>query len=227
MQREWEEKDAQFCYSFVAQTILGWQLSQERPLYKIDMSIPPVHVNEFFINGVLLPEIYEEKTCRYSADDEEGFLTYIDSEEIKEHIKKIPIGSICHFRTKILKKDVDAVFQDYTEYVVMNTHEFNLVLNNGPLWELMLYYKRIPFTAKVESDDEIDIDKIREYTPKNEQEEEIRNIIIDFGWVDTIKKAYELNEILIYKDAYSIFAKGIISSNLISMLEKEICEIVQ
>lgn len=222
MQRDWEEKDAEFCYSFVAQTILTWQLSQERPLYKVDMSKYPIHVNEFYINGVMLPEIYEDKSCRYLADEEEGFLTYIDKKEIKEHIQKISIGDICCFRTKILTKDTGAVFRDYTEYVIMNAHEFNLVLNNGPLWELMLYYKIIPFTTKTDLEDELDIDNISEYAPKNKKEEEIKNIIIDFGQVDTVEKAYKLNEILISKDVHSTFAVGIISSKLISLLEKEI-----
>ncbi len=227
MQRDWEEKDAEFCYSFVAQTILTWQLSQERPLYKVDMSMYPVHENERYINGVLLSEMYDEKSCHYLADDVEGFLTYIDRDEIKEHIRKIPIGSTCRFRTRILKKGADAIFRDYTEYVIMNAHEFNLVLNKGPLWELMLYYKRIPFTVKTDLDDEIDIDNIKEYAVQNEREEEIKNIIIDFGQVNSIKKAYELDEILISKDVYSIFSKGLISSNLISLLEKEVQEMIQ
>ena len=38
MQREWEKRDADFCYAFVSQAILYWQLTQEKPLYEIDMT---------------------------------------------------------------------------------------------------------------------------------------------------------------------------------------------
>ena len=42
MQREWEKRDADFCYAFVSQAILYWQLTQEKPLYEIDMTNYPV-----------------------------------------------------------------------------------------------------------------------------------------------------------------------------------------
>lgn len=50
MQREWEKRDADFCYSFVAQAILHWQLTQEKPLYEVDMSRYPVHKQFEIVN---------------------------------------------------------------------------------------------------------------------------------------------------------------------------------
>ena len=221
MQREWEKRDADFCYAFVSQSVLSWQLAQQKPLYEIDMSGYPVNVWEFSINGKLIPEIYEAKTCRYIGDDE-GYLFYVNDIAIKDHLQDITENDICFFNTRIINKESGALFREYSEYVVVKSIDINLVLNDGPLWEIMLYYKDIPFTTKYKYDNCFDIDNICDYHPKNEDEEKGKEIILSFGKVDSVEKAFELNELLVSEEGDSFFNNGLFSSSFIKTLENSI-----
>ncbi len=220
MQREWIKDDADFCYSFVAQSILTWQLLQEKPLYEVDLSGYAVHVNDFSIDGVLIPEIYGTKTCRYLNDDDEGFLFFVNDKEIKEHLQKNSPGDTCYFHTKIKNKESGAMFREYAEYAIINSRDFNLVLNDGPLWEIMLYYKVIPFTTTSDLEGGFDIDNISDYQPSNENEEKGKDIIINFGEVDSVEKAFELNQLLITNQIDPFFFDRMFSSKLLNALKK-------
>lgn len=219
MQREWEKGDADFCYSFVSQAILNWQLSQEKPLYEVDMSRYPVLKHDKKIAGISIPEIYPEKTCMYLTDDGMGELMLINR-EAKEELQKISLGQICAFENVITNKETGTVFREYKEYVVIDACEFSLILNNGPLWEFMLYYRIIPFTTISDMDEQIDIDNISEYEPQDEIEEKFKRLVIDFGSVNTVDKAFELNDMLDPDVFGSVNAKGVYSSKLINILDK-------
>lgn len=217
MQREWEKRDAEFCYSFASQAILHWQLTQEKPLYEVDMSKYPVHKHDKKIAGVNIPEIYPEKTCVYLTDDGMGELMLINK-EAKEELQKISLGQICAFENVITNQETGIVFREYKEYVVIDACEFNLILNNGPLWEFMLYYHVIPFTTTSDMDEQIDIDCIFEYEPQDETEEEFKNLVVNFGSVDTVERALELKKLLNSDTFDSVNAKGVYSSKLIDIL---------
>lgn len=219
MQREWEKRDADFCYAFVSQTILYWQLTQEKPLYEIDMSGYPRMKHDKIIDGVSIPEIYSEKNCYYLTDSGNGELMLIDK-EAKEKFQEIFPGKICVFETKITNEKSGLLFREYKEYVVIDACEFNLVLNNGPLWELMLYYRIVPFTTTSDMDEQIDIDNILEYEPQDEVEERFKSLVVEFGSVDTTEKAFELNDLINKEEFYAVIAKGVYSSNLIEILSK-------
>lgn len=219
MQREWEKRDADFCYAFVSQTILNWQLTQEKPLYEVDMSNYPQHRHDKKIAGVSIPEIYPDKMCYYATDDDtNGELMFLDK-EAKENLQRITSGQICFFENRITNEKTGALFREYKEYIMVTACEFNLILNNGPLWEFMLYYRTIPFTTTSDLGEQIDIDHIEEYPPQNDAEENFKRLVTNFGMVDTAEKAFELNSLLNADEFDSIKAKGIISSNLISILQ--------
>ena len=82
-----------------------------------------------------------------------------------------------------------------------------------------MYYRTIPFTTTSDLGEQIDIDHIEEYSPQNDAEENFKRLVTNFGMVDTAEKAFELNSLLNADEFDSLKAKGIISSNLISILQ--------
>lgn len=219
MQREWEKNDADFCYAFASQAILYWQLTQEKPLYEVDMSKYPAHKYDRIIAGISIPELYPEKTCVYLTDNGEGELLLVDN-EAKEKLQQISPGQICTYENKITIPETDTIFRTYTEYIVVDACEFNLVLNNGPLWEYMLYYRIVPFTTTSDMDEQIDIDHIGEYDPQNETEEKFKALVLEFGAVNTVERAFELNAVVHTKEFDSVNVNGVYSSKLIGALSK-------
>lgn len=219
MQREWEKRDADFCYAFASQTILYWQLTQEKPLYEVDMSEYPLMKNDKTIAGVSIPEIYPQKSCVYLTDNGTGELMLVDK-EAKEKLQEILLGKSYAFENKIINQKSGLVFREYKEYVIVDACEFNLVLNNEPLWEFMLYYRIIPFTTTSDMDEQIDIDRIKEYDPQDEIEEKFKGFVIEFGPVNTVEKAFELNDLINKEDFGVVIAKGVYSSNLIESLSR-------
>lgn len=220
MQREWEKRDADFCYAFVSQTILNWQLTQEKPLYEINMSNYPMHKHDKTIAGVSIPELYPEKMCYYGTDDDtNGELMFL-SKEAKDKLKNITPGQTCLFENRITNEKTGLLFREYKEYVVVTACEFNLILNNGPLWEFMLYYRTIPFTTISDLGEHIDIDHIEEYSPQNDAEEKFKDLVSNFGVIDTTERAFALSALLKADEFDSIRAKGIISYNLIGILQE-------
>ena len=217
MQREWEKRDAEFCYAFAAQAILHWQLTQEKPLYEVDMSGYPSHKRDLWINGVMLPEIYEEKSCIYLNDTGMGELRLITG-ETKSLLAGIKAGDICKLTTRNTVEKTGVILNEFSEYIVVDTIEFNLVLNNGPLWELMIYYRIIPFTTRCNFDVEIDIDKIAEYTPSSETDMKAKALITEFGPINSIDRAFELERILVSNEIDSPLRISSYSSALILKL---------
>ncbi len=222
MQRDWEKRDADFCYAFVSQVLINLQTTQEKPLYEVDMSDYPVHIHNKKIAGVNIPELFPEKTCYYLSDDNTtGELMFVDK-GAKEKLQKVSPGQICVFENKIVNEKTGMLFREYKEYVIITAREFTLILNDGPLWEYMLYYRTIPFTTTSDMDEEIDIDNISEFVPQHAEEEKFKNLISNFGTIDTVEKAFDLNNLLNAEEFDSIKVKGIISSKLISLLQEQL-----
>lgn len=218
MQRPWEKRDADFCYSFVAQVILNWQLTQEKPLYQVDLSEYPVYNRDLSINGILVPELYPEKTCLYLLDnDGVGELLFIEK-DVKEELQKISRGVVCELYYKITNAKTGAIFHEYKELAVFDAIEFKLALNNGPLWEMMIYYTVIPFTTIEGFDEQIDIDRMYEFEPKNENETFAKKLILEFGNINSIERARALNELLISNEVNSSFRTKLFSSSLVASL---------
>lgn len=221
MQRDWEKKDADFCYVFVSQAILNWQMTQERPLYEVDMFNYPIHKRELSINGVLLPELYVEKTCIYLNDAGWGELRFI-SGETKAQLATIKKGDVCKLNTKNTVESTGVLINEYSQFIIIDAIEFNLVLNNGPLWELMIYYREVPFTTISNIDEQIDIDKIQDFSSKNDEEDHVKQILLEYGSINTLDSAIELNKILIDNEIDPLLRTSSYSSNLISLLGKNV-----
>lgn len=217
MQRSWEKRDAEFCYAFAAQAILHWQLTQEKPLYEVDMSRYLFHKRDLWINGVMLPEIYVEKTCIYDNDTDIGELRLITG-ETKDQLAGIKAGDICKLATRNTVEKTGVLLNEFSEYILVDAIEFNLVLNNGPLWELMIFYRIIPFTTRTNLSNEINIDNIAEYTPSSETDMKAKELITQFGAINSINRAFELEGILVANEIDSPLRISSYSSALISML---------
>lgn len=217
MQRDWEKRDADFCYAFAAQIILHWQLTQEKPLYEVDMSGYSSHRRDLWINGVMLPEIYVEKSCIYLNDTNMGELRVVTG-ETKALLSQIKAGDIWKLTTRNTVEKTEVILNEFSEYIVVDAIEFNLVLNNGPLWELMIYYRIIPFTTRANVGVEIDIDKITEYTPTNETDLKAKELITEFGTINSIDRAFELERILMSNKIDSPLRISSYSSSLILIL---------
>ena len=95
LQRPWEKGDAEFCYLFVANVILQWEISDYNPIHT---SYKPIHssnenVPYKFIEkvcGVNTGEIFEEYECRYIMEDESALLFYCNEngiDKIKNGLK--------------------------------------------------------------------------------------------------------------------------------------------
>lgn len=220
MQRDWEKKDADFCYAFVSRTILHWQLTQEKPLYDVDVSGYPVYKHNIAISGISIQEIYAEKTCFYLGEEYIGRLMFVDN-EVKEKLQNISPNQICYVENEIVNVDNGVIFKKYNDYVIIDAYEFNLILNNGPLWEFVFFYRSIPFTSIIDREEQINIDNILEYIPQDETEEKLKKIIIEFGTIDTVDRAFELERMLSEEEIFSVKFRGGYSAKLIATLRDE------
>lgn len=222
MPRDWEKHDADFCYSFVAQAILNLQLDQERPIYEIDM---PKHTNEHrevSINGVTWPELYPEKCCMYTlGNNSYGELYLINNREIKNRLMRVAAGDICYLSTKFIAEDTGIIMREFSVYVRVDALECDVVLNHEPLWEFLFCYCIIPFTEISKIHGRIDIDSIKEYVPQNEKESHAKEIIQEFGSLDTIEKAFQLDDILTRDRCSSEIKYRFFSSMLIHILQEQ------
>ena len=83
-----------------------------------------------------------------------------------------------------------------------------------------MYYRTIPFTSISNMDEQIDIDCIGEYDPKDKIEEQFKELVIKFGIVNTIERAWELYDLLGEERYIHIYNKGCFSSHLIDVLNR-------
>ena len=84
----------------------------------------------------------------------------------------------------------------------------------------MLYYRVIPFTTTSDMDEQIDIDHISEYNPQDAVEEKFKSLVMEFGSIDTVERAFELKKLLNSETFNSVYAKGAYSSKLIDILRQ-------
>lgn len=192
----------------------------ELPLYEVDMSGFPAHKRDLTINGVPLPELYAEKCCIYFNDTGYGELRFI-SGETRAQLAAIKKGDMCKLNTRNTVESTGILLNEYNQFIVVDAVEFDLVLNNGPLWELMIYYREIPFTTISNLDEQIDIDKIQDFMPKDEKEERAKQILMEYGLINSFDRAVELDKMLIDSEVDSRLRTSSYSSTLISLLEEQ------
>lgn len=84
--------------------------------------------------------------------------------------------------------------------------------------ECCIYYRIVPFTTRCNFDVEIDIDKIAEYTPSSETDMKAKELITEFGPINSIDRAFELERILVSNEIDSPLRVSSYSSALILKL---------
>ncbi|EPY2308020.1 hypothetical protein ACXATD_003743 [Clostridium sporogenes] len=219
LQRPWEKGDAEFCYLFVANTILHWELCKYKPIHisNLDMESVPIKFIEKMCD-VDTGEVFQEYGCKYGSDDKSARLFYCDQngiDKIKNSLKKEVISA--EFM-RYLGENLDA---HHTNLLKVYNYDINLIMNNPVTWEVMIIYKDIPFTRKDSSGlDKINIDECDEKSLiASGVDRKIIDIVLSFmsenSPIDTVEKAYDLDRRLknINNDQ-----KNFISPNLIKCL---------
>lgn len=82
----------------------------------------------------------------------------------------------------------------------------------------MIFYRIIPFTTRTNLSNEINIDNIAEYTPSSETDMKAKELITQFGAINSINRAFKLEGILVANEIDSPLRISSYSSALISML---------
>jgi len=139
LQREWEKRDADFCYSFVTENILRWQSDEFEPLYERNTSD---HRREEIIGNANLSDA--EHGCSFLGDDCETELFYT-SREIRDQLEKIK-----HTKnpvTRIMRYYKKGILTTETICKVQIKRISSDLLTHDPIrWKVVVCTARVPFT---------------------------------------------------------------------------------
>ena len=189
LQREWNKDDAEFCYLFVANALLDWQIHDMGPIQEISADINEFRFSEK-ICGVETRKHFVEKGCKYGLENQTADLFYIASKEELEELKKgIEKGvACCEFKRWCFEQ-----LQAYHTYLIkINNSDYRFIMNNPPTWEMIVFYDNIPFTNKDMCGNGIDIDGELD----GSFDEAIKEILQQYIPLETVEKANELLETL-------------------------------
>lgn len=148
LNRDWEKQDADFCYNFVVNTILQWELEELPEIHN-----PPYSENtsekvdwEEFLAGVELGE----SGCIYSGSNLSEFrLFYINEKCYKSlDLKSWEPKNIEEF-VSIQKADGE-IKRKSTYQIKIKGFHYNLLTNNPPRWSFIFHYENVHFGRKVE-----------------------------------------------------------------------------
>lgn len=138
LQREWEKRDADFCYTFVTENVLRWQSDEFEPLYERNTSD---YRNEEIISDINLSDA--EHGCSFSGDDCETELLYTPR-EIRDQLARLD-QSIPH--TRIVRYYKKGVLSTEVVCKVRIKHVSSDLLTHDPVrWKVVLCTCREPFT---------------------------------------------------------------------------------
>ena len=214
LRRDWERRDADFCYLFVCETILQWQTMDTSDIdAREDYDLPFKNcVFTDLIEGVDIRESFESKGCTYGLNKKIGKLFFVNSEEKLYRIKAgSDRGYLRHHFTREENGEVS-----YEREVILHSLgiDWKLVMNNPETWQVFLLFEEVPFTKKGHVDsDQVDIDVLAEDECATENE-----LIASYLPVLTMDKAIELKEKM---EGAGIDPDRYYSSRLIETLIKE------
>ena len=190
LQRDWERRDADFCYLFVCDTILQWQTMDTSEIDPQDDWVSPFENCVFteLIEDVDIRETFESKGCTYGLNKNMGMLFFVNS---IEKLYKIKAGSERgYLRHHISRKENGKL--RYEKQVILRSLgiDWKLVMNNPETWQVFLLFDEVPFTEKhLFNSDRVDIDTLAEDECTFDAE-----IIAPYLPVSTIEKAIDLKE---------------------------------
>lgn len=139
--REWQKKDAMFCYSFVAQSILRIQNMETPPINKIDDS--DSYEFEEKIDNLCITS-GEKGGCYYTSDKDEVIRLFVVNAKIKNIFDTLKEGQIYLYSSDIYKNKHLICRTNYKFELL--SKGFNLLTNEPERWEYYICIKIIPFT---------------------------------------------------------------------------------
>ena len=168
---EWRKEDADFCYSFVCDTVLQWENDELRELHKKEVEgkddncITEVEVD---IENIKIRSQYPRRQCMYILDDTMAELFYVNS---KEEVNRLKCAEekecvwweiTTHDRFVGAEKDGrDKVCKRHQSKQLIKIHgiDTRVVINNPATWEVYLSYSIVPFTQQVIFDRNVAADR--------------------------------------------------------------------
>lgn len=215
MQREWEAEDAVFCYQFVSDIIYKWQTMKAKPLYTVEDISPRSIIRK--INNININEELQEYSCIYAYGQESGELFFAgkdtkDKIKARIHEKQIYLEEHEAYESEILlNKSSILIFVDFVR--------IELASNDPALWEIIIWFRSIPFTYVNQNSEEIiDINSCGEDLLNAGLPQEITNEVAayrsEFGDIDTVDKAFKLQDL--FKEHNFSIKTNLISQVLIN-----------
>jgi hypothetical protein len=137
MQREWNNTDANFCYSFVSDIIYKWDSTKLGPIYEVEMNDNYQHHD--FVNGIEIIGV-PGMGCTYFQN---GFMIeyqIIENVEVIRRIKEEIRENNFYEQHRLVYKNGTQTHNNKSNIFIMFV-EVNLVTNNPPRWEVFLQYK--------------------------------------------------------------------------------------
>jgi len=135
MQRPWNRQDAIFCYNYVANTIIRWQIQEKDQLY-----IPKIDKEYIFketIGGVSITK-NAQTGCYYIYDKEEVLLIYAEK-SIKRRIERLSKNKDYIYRT-IQYVDGKKESESKRYIRILGIHTF-LIVNEPERWGIVLWFR--------------------------------------------------------------------------------------
>lgn len=178
LNRDWNKDDAEFCYSFVSNTVLNWesnavvdirnhklQKREETPDNSETTDDPDMldftcfRIRESFA-GVDVSGILETKSAHYLMGNGRLYRLFYVSD--KTSVKPILEDAIIKYGWFDFERKVGQEKNFHSkELVCYYGFNLKLVMNNPETWQVIFSYNDIPFTKKIilgENNETIDID---------------------------------------------------------------------
>lgn len=187
LQREWNKQDAEFCYLFVANALLDWQIHHMEPIQTIEDE-EQVYTFSEKICGVETKKHFVRRCCTYALENQMAELFYVSTKDDLEALKEgCSRGIVCQENCRWF---VDTLQMHYKGLIQVTNFDYRLVMNNPATWEVIAFYDDVPFTRKNMLDDSfVDIDGELD----NGMDETVKTIIKEYVPLDSVEKAKELH----------------------------------
>jgi len=142
MQKPWELSDAQFCYSFVSDTILKWQSQKLEPLYEVEISEKEYSIQEYIDD--LLIESESGYGCHYYEKEySEAKLLYV-GRETKDFTNGFRKDETHAFKSKHYEQGELKIEIEHKG--IISDVAVKLVTHNPERWEVVISYRNEPFS---------------------------------------------------------------------------------
>lgn len=141
MQREWNKNDTDFCYTFVSEAILMWQLNKNERLYEVDLSDIDNRVWIESFNEFIIPSEFKDYHCRYINDTgDNAYLFYVGESDINS-IMEIKKDEVYTYKSQYFYKG--ELKNITTMKVIISAIDINFIMNQPVIWEVIICYKEI------------------------------------------------------------------------------------